>query len=110
MLHFVFIYINIPPMLKCIPLLIAGLLYSHIALSQTQHPKPNIVIILADDMGFADLGCFGSEIHTPNIDRLAREGLKMTQFYNAGRCCPSRTSLLTGLYSHQAGVGDMVKY
>ncbi|OCX52038.1 sulfatase [Mucilaginibacter sp. PPCGB 2223] len=71
--------------------------------------KPNIVIILADDMGFADAGCFGSEIHTPNIDRLAAKGLKLTQFYNAGRCCPSRTALLTGLYPHQAGVGDMVK-
>ncbi|MBW4890698.1 arylsulfatase [Mucilaginibacter sp. HMF5004] len=79
------------------------------ALAQAHKTKPNIVIILADDMGFADLGSFGSEIHTPNIDRLAAQGLKLTQFYNAGRCCPSRTALLTGLYPHQAGVGDMVK-
>lgn len=78
--------------------------------AQAPKQKPNIVIILADDMGFSDIGCFGSEISTPNIDRLAREGLKMTQFYNAGRCCPSRAALLTGLYPHQAGVGDMVKY
>lgn len=87
-----------------------GLFYSSKCIAQTPRSKPNIIIILADDMGFADIGCFGSEIQTPNIDRLAKEGLKMTQFYNAGRCCPSRTALLTGLYSHQAGVGDMVKY
>ncbi len=97
-------------MLKRIPFLVLLLLSCSITFAQKQVTKPNIVIILADDMGFADLGCFGSEIHTPNIDRLAREGLKMTQFYNAGRCCPSRTALLTGLYPHQAGVGDMVKY
>lgn len=71
--------------------------------------KPNIIVILADDMGFADLGCFGSEIHTPHLDQLAKGGLVMSQFYNAGRCCPSRAALLTGLYPHQAGVGDMVQ-
>jgi len=70
--------------------------------------RPNIIIILADDMGYSDLGCFGSEIHTPNIDAMAKTGLVMTQFYNASRCCPTRASLLTGLYQHQAGVGDMV--
>ena len=97
-------------MLKRIAYLILFLFLCDDAFAQAPNTKPNIVIILADDMGFADLGCFGSEIHTPNIDRLAKEGLKMTQFYNAGRCCPSRTSLLTGLYPHQSGVGDMVKY
>lgn len=71
--------------------------------------KPNIVLILADDLGFSDLGCYGSEIQTPNLDRLAREGLRLSQFYNSGRCCPSRAALLTGLYPHQAGVGDMVQ-
>src|SRR6185295_9941748 len=76
---------------------------------QPSPPKPNIILILADDMGFSDLHCFGSEIQTPNLDRLAEEGLRMTQFYNTGRCCPSRASLLTGLYAHQAGLGDMVK-
>ncbi|MEO6521166.1 MAG: arylsulfatase [Mucilaginibacter sp.] len=92
------------------PFILTVLLFTgSTALAQAKKPKPNIVIILADDMGFADLGSFGSEIHTPNIDRLATEGLKLTQFYNAGRCCPSRTALLTGLYPHQAGVGDMVK-
>ena len=69
--------------------------------------KPNIVVILVDDMGFADLGCYGSEIPTPNLDALAKGGVRFTQFYNTGRCCPTRASLLTGLYSHQAGVGHM---
>lgn len=69
--------------------------------------KPNIVVILVDDMGFSDLGCYGSEIPTPNLDALAANGLRFTQFYNTGRCCPTRASLLTGLYPHQAGVGHM---
>jgi arylsulfatase A-like enzyme len=71
--------------------------------------KPNIIVILVDDMGFSDLGCYGSEIPTPNLDALAADGLRFTQFYNTGRCCPTRAALLTGLYSHQAGVGHMVE-
>src|ERR1700757_4731165 len=71
-------------------------------------PKPNIIVILVDDMGFSDIGCYGSEIPTPNLDKLAATGLRFTQFYNTGRCCPSRAALLTGLYSHQAGVGHMM--
>jgi len=70
--------------------------------------RPNIAIILVDDMGFSDIGCYGSEIPTPNLDKLAARGLRFTQFYNTGRCCPTRASLLTGLYPHQAGVGHMV--
>jgi arylsulfatase len=70
--------------------------------------RPNIVLILADDMGFSDIGCYGGEIRTPNIDGLARGGVRFTQFYNTARCCPTRASLLTGLYPHQAGVGHMV--
>jgi arylsulfatase A-like enzyme len=70
--------------------------------------KPNIIVILVDDMGFSDIGCYGSEIPTPNLDKLAATGLRFTEFYNTGRCCPSRTSLLTGLYAHQAGVGHMM--
>lgn len=70
--------------------------------------KPNIVLIMADDMDFSDIGCFGGEIHTPNLDRLAARGFRFTQFYNAARCCPTRASLLTGLYPHQTGVGHMV--
>lgn len=74
-----------------------------------QKRRPNIVLILADDMGFSDLGCYGSEIPTPNLDRLAQGGVRFTQFYNAARCCPTRASLLTGLYPHQAGIGHMSK-
>jgi len=70
--------------------------------------KPNIVLIMADDMGYSDLGCYGSEINTPNIDRLAQNGLRLTNFYNAARCCPTRASILTGLYPHQAGMGAMI--
>jgi arylsulfatase A-like enzyme len=71
--------------------------------------KPNIVVILVDDMGFSDLGCYGSEIPTPNLDSLAANGVRFTQFYNTGRCCPTRACLLTGLYPHQAGVGHMTE-
>ena len=71
--------------------------------------RPNIVIIMADDMGFSDLGCYGGEIPTPNLDQLAESGLRFTQFYNTGRCCPTRAALLTGLYPHQAGVGHMTE-
>jgi arylsulfatase len=69
--------------------------------------KPNILVILTDDMGYSDIGCFGSEIPTPNIDRLAYNGLRFTHFYNTGRCSPTRASLLTGLYPHQAGMGHL---
>ena len=69
--------------------------------------RPNIILILADDMGYSDIGCFGSEIETPNIDKLAAKGLRMSQFYNNARCCPTRASLLTGLYPHKAGMGHM---
>jgi arylsulfatase A-like enzyme len=72
-------------------------------------PRPNIVLLLADDLGFSDLGCYGSAIATPNLDRLAAGGLRFTQFYNAARCCPTRAALLTGLYPHQAGVGHMLQ-
>lgn len=69
---------------------------------------PNIVLILADDMGYSDIGCYGGEINTPNIDKLAAGGLRFSQFYNTGRCCPTRASLMTGLYPHEAGLGHMV--
>src|SRR5690349_12196424 len=70
--------------------------------------RPNIVVILSDDMGFSDIGSYGGEIQTPNLDNLAAHGKKFTQFYNTARCCPSRASLLTGLYPHQAGVGHLI--
>ena len=71
--------------------------------------RPNIIVVLADDMGFSDISCFGGEIPTPNLDRLASGGLRFTQFYNTARCCPTRAALLTGLYSHEAGVGNMTR-
>ncbi len=70
--------------------------------------RPNIVVLFADDMGYSDIGCYGSEISTPNLDRMAAEGLRFSQFYTTPRCCPSRASLLTGLYPHQAGIGHMM--
>src|SRR4051812_4917043 len=76
--------------------------------AESQAPRPNIILILADDLGFSDLGCYGSEISTPNLDQLAARGLRMTQFYNTPRCCPTRAALLTGLYPQQAGIGNMM--
>lgn len=72
-----------------------------------QDSRPNVILILCDDMGYSDIGCYGGEINTPNLDSLASNGIRFTQFYNAGRSCPSRASLLTGLYPHQAGIGHM---
>ncbi|BDS08563.1 sulfatase [Oceaniferula spumae] len=71
--------------------------------------KPNILFIVADDLGFSDLHCYGGEIETPNLDALAQNGVKFSQFYNGTRCCPSRASFLTGLYAHQAGIGHMTE-
>ncbi|MHC1705656.1 MAG: arylsulfatase [Tenuifilaceae bacterium] len=72
-----------------------------------QSKKPNIIVILTDDMGYSDIGCFGSEISTPNIDRLASNGIRYTQFHNTARSSPSRACLLTGLYPHQANMGHL---
>ncbi|HWJ27058.1 MAG TPA: arylsulfatase, partial [Flavisolibacter sp.] len=69
--------------------------------------RPNIVVILADDLGFSDIGSYGGEINTPNLDYLAANGLRFSRFYNTSRCCPTRASLLTGLYNQQAGIGEM---
>lgn len=76
----------------------------------TGAPKqPNIIIIMSDDMGYSDLGCYGGEIKTPTLDSLAAGGVRFTQFYNTARCCPTRAALLTGLYPHQAGIGHMME-
>src|SRR5262245_41008967 len=69
--------------------------------------RPNILLLLADDLGWSDLGCYGGEIQTPNLDARPANGLRFTQFYNCARCCPTRASLLTGLNPHQAGMGLM---
>lgn len=72
----------------------------------TSTQRPNIILCMADDLGYSDLGCYGGEINTPNIDALAAGGVRFTQVYNSARCCPSRASLMTGLYPSQAGIGD----
>src|SRR5271154_3218676 len=86
-----------------------GMIKWRSAAAETSAPRPNILLILADDLGYSDLGCFGSEISTPNLDRLAAQGMRMTQFYTTPRCCPSRAALLTGLYPQQTGVGEMME-
>src|SRR5436309_9281193 len=84
-------------------------IWSLSAMACEAQTRPNIVLIVADDLGCSDLGCYGSEIATPHLDGLARGGLRFTQFYNAARCCPTRASLMTGLYPHRAGIGHMVE-
>jgi arylsulfatase A-like enzyme len=81
---------------------------SSIDKNPTEQKKPNIVLIMADDLGWSDLGSFGSEIRTPNLDKLAGQGVRFTQMYNSARCCPSRAALLTGLNPQQAGIGHMI--
>lgn len=71
--------------------------------------KPNILLIVADDLGYSDLGCFGGEIKTPHLDSLAARGVRLTQFYNTGRCCPSRGTIMTGQYPHRIGLGHMTR-
>lgn len=89
------------------PTLLAALLLPLAPLS-AQAPRPNVLLILADDLGYSDLGCYGGEIGTPNLDALAKTGLRFTQCYDSTRCCPSRATLNTGLYPHQAGIGSFV--
>ncbi len=93
-------------MLRPFILLLSSTLLAAVAAASAAE-RPNIVLIMVDDMGFSDIGCYGGEIETPNIDSLAAGGVRFTQFYNAARCCPTRASLLTGLYPHQAGIGFM---
>jgi arylsulfatase len=88
---------------------VALLLRATLAEGAEPPARPNIVVILSDDMGFSDIGCYGGEINTPNLDQLAAGGLRFAQFYNTARCCPTRASLLTGLYPHQAGIGHMME-
>jgi arylsulfatase len=95
--------------MRSVPLVLLLLLLLGRLSAQDLPARPNIVILLADDMGYSDIGCYGSEISTPHLDRLAAGGLRFTQFYNNARCCPTRASLLTGLYPHQAGMGHMVE-
>jgi arylsulfatase A-like enzyme len=75
--------------------------------SLAARPRPNILVILADDLGWSDIGCYGGEISTPNLDKLAKGGVRFTQFYNYARCCPARATIMTGLFPHQVGMGNM---
>ena len=94
------------PKLFSIPFAVLVLLLASVLFASD---KPNIVIILSDDMGYSDLGCYGGEIPTPHLDSLGMNGIRFTQFYNSARCCPTRASLLTGLHPHQTGVGHMTE-
>lgn len=87
-------------------LLLAPVCLAGITLAQTDN-RPNIILVLTDDMGYSDIGCYGGEIPTPNIDKLAQNGLRFSHFYNTSRSCPTRASLITGLYQHQTGIGMM---
>ena len=71
--------------------------------------RPNVILIMVDDMGFSDLGYHGGEIDTPNLDALAKGGVRFSQFYNSGRCCPTRATLMTGLHPHEVGIGHMTQ-
>ncbi|WP_417391469.1 arylsulfatase [Gimesia sp.] len=75
--------------------------------STVEAARPNIILIMVDDMGFSDIGCYGGEIETPHIDALAAGGVRFSQFYNSGRCCPTRATLMTGLHPQQTGIGWM---
>lgn len=84
----------------------ASLMVPKVLSSEPGRRRPNIVLVLADDLGFSDLGCYGGEIETPNLDRLAAEGLRFSQFYNCAKCAPTRTSILTGLYHQQTNIKE----
>ncbi len=96
----------------CLMVLVVCTFFAITAATPSLPPKeakrPNIIFIMADDMGYSDIGCYGGEINTPNIDKLARNGIKVKNFYNNARCCPTRSSLLTGQYPHTVGMGQMV--
>src|SRR5262245_58031287 len=82
-------------------ILFAGLVFASSIANAAERTRPNVVVILADDLGYSDIGCYGGEIETPVLDRLAKNGLRFTQFYNTARCWPSRAALLTGYYAQQ---------
>ena len=92
---------------SCLTVLLLASSYGALATDDVS-ARPNVIVIMSDDMGYSDLGCYGSEIDTPHLDELAANGLQFTQFYNGARCCPTRAALLTGLYAHQAGIGHMM--
>jgi arylsulfatase A-like enzyme len=90
-----------------VSLLVLGSVSALTLLPKQGAKRPNIILVMADDLGYSDIGCYGGEVQTPNLDKLAQNGLRFTNCYNMGRCCPTRASMLTGLYPHQAGIGKM---
>jgi arylsulfatase A-like enzyme len=94
--------------LSIFSILLLAILWSNTPKLFAASSRPNIILIMTDDVGYSDIGCYGGEIDTPNLNSLAQGGLRFSQFYNTARCCPTRAALLTGLYSHQAGIGHMV--
>ena len=92
-----------------IRLLINYIFIVYISTLYIEAKPPNILLVVSDDLGYSDPGCYGGEIKTPNLDRLAKGGVRLTQFYNTGRCCPSRAAILTGQYPHRVGLGHMTK-
>lgn len=95
---------------RLVPLLLASVFpWTSLLAAERKDTRPNVLVILSDDVGFSDIGCYGSEIQTPNLNALAANGVRFTQFYNTARCCPTRASLLTGRYPHQAGIGHMME-
>ncbi|MDB5013827.1 MAG: sulfatase, partial [Daejeonella sp.] len=91
--------------MKKIVIALLALGFASQSFAQKPTKKPNIVLIMVDDLGYSDIGPYGSEIQTPNLDKLAGEGLRLKEFYNNSICAPTRASLLTGLYQHKAGLG-----
>ena len=93
--------------MKAITYLVLGLVFIiFFSCTEKVEQKPNVLFVLLDDLGYSDLGCYGGEIHTPHIDKLGTQGLRYESIYNSARCCPSRASLMTGLYPPQAGIAD----
>lgn len=82
---------------------------AHAQPQRPAQPRPNVIVMMVDDMGYSDIGCFGGEIPTPHLDALAKDGVRVTNFHNTARCCPSRASILTGMHPQQAGMGYMDK-
>ena len=95
--------ISFSVLIKAVTLPLVGLLLAEAAAAE----RPNILLVMADDMGWTDIGSFGSEIDTPNLDALARSGIRFTDFHTSASCSPTRSMLLTGTDNHLAGLGSM---
>jgi arylsulfatase A-like enzyme len=95
--------------MRAFSIILISILIFSFSCSNSSHEKPNILLILVDDMGWSDIGCYGSEVATPNLDRLASEGIRFTQMHNTSKCFPSRATLQTGIYAQQSGYDKSYK-